>query len=152
MTDSSPRARPVRPATRRLWLVLVLIVGILGMHGLASDHASMAAAGRLPAAAGTAHGVSVMPEMAGTAMAAPAGGADSVVAAGAEPLGHPAMSMGGLCLAVLAGALLLLGAVRRQERGSRPREPLRAWLLARLRALPPPRPPDLVAELCVSRT
>lgn len=66
------------------------------------------------------------------------------------PGAHDGTDMAGLCIAVLAGVLLLV--VRRWRPAGKysGRRDL-SRLIARPRALPLCRPPDLVAGLCVSR-
>lgn len=167
---ASPSARP---PGRRAWLVLVLLVGLLAMHGLASDHPGMASAVGQPASAqGSAADpdagllIGTRPptgtaEMAG--MATSGGAVDRrltppavgrSLAAGPMSRGPHGMGAVGLCLAVLTAVLALAAVARRLLPRSAPRRDLR-WLsalLARARVLPPAQPPDLVAGLCVSRT
>lgn len=148
MTGNSATVPAAGARPSRLCLVLV---GLLGMHGLASDHGRMAAAATMPAAASPA--AALDPGMASLTLAAPV---DSNLAAGAHVdlrSGGTGMVMAGLCLAVLTRALLLLAAAQRLlPSRAQPAGRLPSELLARPRALPPPRPPDLVAGLCVSRT
>ena len=134
---------------RRLWLVLVLLVGLLGMHGLASDHASMApSSGVTPATAGahlTAH--------AGMHRAALVRTDQALGPRAAVGDDHGGMKMAGLCLAVLTGAVLTVASARGASlSGRRPGAHGSPWTPATKRRLAVVRPPDLVAGLCVSRT
>ncbi len=162
----------VSAAPRRLWLVLLVLAGLIGMHGLASDHTAMAAPGTVASpsvgtsgathGAMTHHSAGLLPDGTQTiehmpgvdrSTARAARGLADLVATPAPQGGHGVMAMTGLCLAVLAGVGLLVALGRRTPSGRGPRPPtLAAQLLAALRALPPPRPPDVVAGLCVSRT
>lgn len=162
----------VSAAPRRLWLVLLVLAGLIGMHGLTSDHTAMAGAGSVASPSASdpeamhgamthrlaglpPNGTQTIEHMPGVdrSTARPAGGSGDAVAAPAPQGGHGVMAMTGLCLAVLAGIGLLVALGRRTPSGRGPRPiTLAAQLLAALRALPPPRPPDLVAGLCVSRT
>ena len=157
MTDGRKLGRSRAPAGHRLWLVLVLVTGLLGMHGLASDHAGMGTAAAAPR--GVVHVVDHgMSEIDLTAPAADPVGSDPVSSdrvASTQvhgPGAHDGMDMAGLCIAVLAGVLLLV--VRRWRRPAGKHSGRRdlSRLIARPRALPLCRPPDLVAGLCVSRT
>ena len=160
MTDGRALGRPRAPAGHRLWLVLGLVAGLLGMHGLASDHAGMGTAAAAPS--GVVHVVDHgMSEMDMTAPAAdpvsnnpvsnnPVSN-DPVSIRVHGPGEHDRTDMAGLCIAVLAGVLLLV--VRRwRPAGKRSGRRDPSQLIARPRALPLCRPPDLVAGLCVSRT
>lgn len=160
---------PSRFADRRVRhavLVLSVLAGLLGMHGLSGGHSSSAshAAMSMPDGSGAAR--SAVPpsrpllavgsttanasSQAGTTSPAPA-----VVAAG--PLADVGHGMSGTliaCLAVLPGGLLLRlmrrgRAHRPMSRPDRPAGP-RGGPVAGPRYLPPE--PDLVAGLCVSRT
>ncbi len=151
-------SRADRADRRLLWLVLVLLVGLLGMHGIVSDHAS-----GMPSRAMTTEALAApaadmdfggMPDTTTVVPVAVHSAAVPVEGPRAAPFpGDVGMVMAGLCLAVPTLGLLLLNASRRRSPGTaRPRDRLLAWLLARTRALPRARPPDLVAGLCVSRT
>ena len=160
MTDGRALGRSRAPAGHRLWLVLVLVTGLLGMHGLASDHAGMGTAAAVPR--GVLHVVDHvldhgMSEIDLTAPAADPVSSEPVTSdrvASTQvhgPGAHDGTDMAGLCIAVLAGVLLLV--VRRWRPAGKysGRRDL-SRLIARPRALPLCRPPDLVAGLCVSRT
>lgn len=151
MTDGRALGRPRAPAGHRLWLVLGLVAGLLGMHGLASDHAGMVRASAAPP--GVVHVVDHgMSEMDTTAPTADPVSSDHVASTQVHGLdGQDGTDMAGLCIAVLAGVLLLV--VRRwRPAGKRSGRRDPSQLIARPRALPLCRPPDLVAGLCVSRT
>lgn len=128
--------------------VLAVLVGLLAMHGIASNehHSAVAAstlAGALPSTGGAD---------AGHAHAAAAEPAAAVQAGACDPAcsdGDSGLLL--LCVAVLlaSGAVLLLRL--RPRAGPRPRRagpPLRISA----RAPAPPRSFDVVAEFCVSRT
>jgi hypothetical protein len=165
---AGPRRAAASWALRRTWMVGVLLAGLLGMHGVASDH--MVTGALQQAVAGARH--AAMGSLTAVPDPAPPR-ADAEVPAGVSagaPAGMPAgrvlhdvltgsgedagSAMPGLCLAVLAVAVLLSAHTRRRlPRGAVASPVLQlSRLLARLRALPPPRPPDLVAGLCVSRS
>lgn len=162
-----PQHQPQRSHRPRARLVLLLLVGLLGMHGLASQHATAAMADPTPmtmtmtmTTSSVEHAVMALamttdPATAGRRSEPAAGvvappAASSVLAASGLP--HGGMAMADLCLAVLTGALLLLRAATAHADRA-PRTACRAdRLLARVNALPRPRAPDLVAGLCVSRT
>ena len=148
MDETAPRGRATR-----LLAALAVLLGLLAMHGVASPHHAAAA-----------------PAVTGHAAASPAESAhpqDHVATAHLETASHqeaqalpgpagPAChdgcaSIGALCVAVLAGAALVLLLSRRQS------SPLRLAQVRRsVRAPAPPyrhaRGPDPVRELCVSRT
>lgn len=110
---------------------LALVAGLLGMHGLASDHAGMHGAGTTAVMHQDAHA----PHL-------------SLGASHGDP-GPDGTAV--LCLAVLGGGLVLLlglgGSSRRT--GAGPARPGAARAPGRQRR---PRPPDPVTVLCVSRT
>lgn len=146
-----------RSSGTRVRLVLLLLVGLLGMHGLASQHATAGTADPTAMSMSVTGHMTMDHDSGATAreaertasvVALPSPG--PVWAAPSQP--HSGMAMADLCLAVLTGALLLIRAATARAAAA-PRTPCRAHrLLARISALPPPRPPDLVAGLCVSRT
>jgi len=151
VTDGRALGRPRAPARHRLWLVLVLVTGLLGMHGLASDHAGMGTVAAAPS--GVVHVVDHgMSEMDMTAPAADPVSNDPVSTWVHGPGEHDRTDMAGLCIAVLAGVLLLAVVRRWRPAGERSGRRDLSRLIARPRALPLCRPPDLVAGLCVSRT
>jgi len=133
--------------------ILVVLAGLLAMHGLAGGHHveapstwAAASADAAPAALGHA---------AHAAGSAATGGVDLLASDALVPDSGQGQVSGlmTLCLAVLVGGLLLLLLLLGQRWraalvGARPR-PAVALLPRTPR---PPRPPDLVAELCVSRT
>lgn len=143
----------------RSWLftVLVLLAGLLGMHGLASEHhmpgttapsastssattAMPGAAGQLATNAGHAH---LLPAASTAAAVTPV----TVVTGEGMVIPHPA------CVAVLTGSALLLLVVLLRRRPRFPTAtPPRHVVRSATAALRPPEPPDLVAGLCVSRT
>jgi hypothetical protein len=134
----------------RLLTAFVLVLGLLGMHGLSSSH----------------DGMPGMPAMTGGAAAALVMTTDHALAAvpavvqalpRATAVGHAAMADAGRamthpwCIAVLLGSLLLLVLTLLRLRPPAWHPPVRTsrGTLPAVRAL---RPPDLVAGLCVSRT
>ncbi|UGQ11470.1 DUF6153 family protein [Yinghuangia sp. ASG 101] len=150
----SPRVRPGTAAVRLLLLVL-LTVGIVGMHTLGhpeDDTATAATASAVgPAAAHT-----LPHDTAGNCPAGHCASPDALMSDGVgdHPSGrHGADSSGhgtdpaSMCLAVFLAALgaLLLGAawltVRRRSRGSV--HAARAWWSRLASGLPPPERPDL---------
>ena len=136
-------------AQRRVWLVLVLLVGLLGMHGLASDHSGMAASTAMSPATAAVHPAA----HAGMHMAALAAAEHAVDAGAVLPGGHGAMAMAGLCLAVLAGVVVMVAVARGGSPFSgRQDGPGASRVSARDPGPDVVRPPDLVAGLCVSRT
>ena len=126
-------AAPASRGSRLVLCALALVLGLLGMHGLASEHAAMP--GMPPA-----HGV--------TAAAVPL---HSVLAP--APADHAPGGMAGLCLAVLGGGMVVLLALSAAVGRAGGRD-----VVSRSRAARAPgrlallRPPDPVAGLCVSRT
>jgi hypothetical protein len=150
--------RQTRAAARAV-AVLAVLLGLLGMHGLASTHhaaaAPAAAVDQIPHVADTTnddsgHAAQNHPETSGTsshlvlpqAAAGPSGSEDCNQCTGGAVV---------LCLAVLAAvATLVLGLARGYRRAH---AAVRPAPQERLGGPPAPRrPPDLVAELCVSRT
>ena len=137
----------------RALAVLALVAAVVAMHGLATGHHGATASPLLTAALTVSHTVDEHPHTAAIPTVAAAGVA--VVAAagqhdcdGACQGGEHALGL--LCVAVLLAAGVGVLALR-QRTGlltHRSRPPQR--VLARAPA--PPRPPDLVAELCISRT
>lgn len=153
------RRQQARPA--QLLGVLALLLGLLAMHGLVGGHHAPAATLTAavtgtgpslqqvdPAFTHAAHGA---PEqhLAVAVMVAP----PAVLLHAAGCTNCPVHAMALLCLAVLSTglALLTLLLARRTRTGRLPVPQLRLPLL---RAGPPLRlrPPDLVSQLCVSRT
>lgn len=132
-----------RDRTAWPWAVLLLIVGVLAMHGLVSTgHA--------------AHRSSTSMSMAAAAdvLAMPPASAHDVPAALAKSgdAGLPEVVVGavGLCLVVLLGVLLL----PRARRGWSVSQPFRLTTATAVRTTPPGRGPPrlLLAQLCVLRT
>lgn len=140
---------------RRLGAVLLLVVGIMAMHGLVSaDHAAhrSASASTLPVpgpalehAAAPAHArapaIRPAPDLAATT------GLSAPPSASLPDLSAAAV---GLCLAVLLGVVLL----RRATGGAWPTAPSRTRVTRAVRTSPPGRGPPrlLLAQLCVLRT
>jgi hypothetical protein len=145
--------------TGRLWTVLLLLAGVLAVHGLQCAADGGHGATHVPAASvvlttlSTGH-ADAAPAV--TALVAPASGehtsATTTATAGDRGTGAPHESAGHLwtaCLAVLAAAFAVLLAVLL----ARPAQLLRQALAharARLGSLAPPRPPDL-SVLCLLR-
>jgi Family of unknown function (DUF6153) len=152
MTGRPTPARPWRTDRRLPWLVLVLLVGLLGMHGLAGGHTGQHSAS-MAAGSSTGAAADVLPDgPTSTTMARPVGAVGAVGAHIAPTVDHTRTALAGLCLAVLVGTVLWLMARRRSLPARARSGDRRARQLARSRVLPEPRPPDLVAGLCVSRT
>ncbi|MGZ6791445.1 MAG: hypothetical protein ACXVFV_00730 [Mycobacteriales bacterium] len=114
---------------------LALVAGLLGMHGLASDHVAM-------------HGAGTAAVMPGVMTSDAHAGHLSLGATHGSSLPYGPAA---LCLAVLGGGLVLLlglgGSFRRTGAGLA--RPGAARAPGRQRR---PRPPDPVTVLCVSRT
>jgi hypothetical protein len=144
----------------RLLTIMVLLTGLFAMHALASDHNGMSGmsltsgttvgSGHMmaspppsdPADTQATHGLTAQ-------VAAVFSSVGTRLAGGGTSAAHP------LCLAVLAVSVLLLlaGLLRRRQQARTPR------VLVLLRIGPTVaaaarlfRPPDLITELCVSRT
>jgi len=129
--------------------VLVVLAGLLSMHGLDGGHRVDATITWVAAAADAAPAdVGHAAPAAGSATAGVVALAPGAVVPGQEE-GHGSGLMT-LCLAVLAGGLLLLLSRRRPASpvAARPRPAL----ALHPRTARPPQARDLVAELCVSRT
>lgn len=128
--------------------VLAVLVGLLAMHGIASNgHHGAAVSSIMPGALASSGGADAGHTDAGAA--GPAAAAETGACDAACPDGDFGLLL--LCVAVLlaGGAVLLLGLRRRAGRcPRRTGPPLR--ITARAPALP--RSFDVVAELCVSRT
>jgi len=139
-------------ATRAL-AVLTLIAGILAMHALATGHHGATASPVLTSVLNVSDAVKRHVHAATVAAGAAVDGSQEILTGqhdcdGACEGGEHALAL--LCVAVLlaAGASVL---VLRQRTGLLPRRtgpPSRAVT----RSPAPPRTPDLVAELCISRT
>ena len=152
-------SRPGAVRGSRLLAVLAVVLGLLAMHGLVSGHHVVADR----PGAGPGHGRSVSPAHLAPVVGAAAhpDHAAERAAAPAPPAAasaHPAcpdcsdQALALLCLAVLT--LGVAGLLRLHA--GQPHRPVRAALL-RVPARAAPRrpvlrPPDLVADLCVSRT
>ena len=156
--------------TARLWTALLVLVGVLGMHGVqctaadggghpspAAHWAALAPTGSvLPGPAGTpvAHAVADMAVSGAVLMETAAGhpAADRAVGMTGDATGGSHGAAGHLwtvCLAVLAAALAVLLGVLLPHRGLLGRLPLtRAGTL--LRSVTAARPPDL-SQLCLLR-
>ena len=141
----------------RLLGVLALLLGLLALHGLVSGHHAPLTPGAT--VLGSAGHASAGHASAGHASAAHASAAHAGATALAELLhdlgctGCPHHTGAVLCLAVLSAGLALLALLlaRHARTRSLPAPPERLPLL---RDGPPLhlRPPDLVRQLCVSRT
>lgn len=144
---------------RRLGGVLLLVVGILAMHGLVSaDHGSHGRAGASAptssvvsvARTGDAHAVAghVGNAMARAVPTLPAAAGLSTRSLGSLP--DVSATAIGLCLAVLLGVVLL----RRADAGGWTTGPSPTAVAPAARTAPPGRGPPrrLLAELCVLRT
>lgn len=121
----------------RLFAVFAVLAGLLAMHGMRGDDSAM---GGQPMAATTVGNAQLT-----------AGGVSAVPEVRRPP--QPAMtSMATLCLAIRSSGPtpgLLRGCATQTTAGTTYRSGLEA---PASRAGPSPRPPDLVAGLCVSRT
>ena len=149
----------------RLWTALLVLLGVLVMHGAqctaAADdvgHPSPAAHSTVLAPTGTlVHGAPVGAIVVAATGITPvgtvlAGTAPAAIAAAGGPSSDSHGTAGHLwtvCLAVLASALAVLLAVLLPHPGLLARLAL-PRVRARLRSLSPPRPPDL-SELCLLR-
>ncbi len=131
--------------TARLLAVFAVLVGLLAMHGVTGGHSAMGgqAMGRQAMAATTIEPVQTGPSLTAAALH-PGTEVD-------RPSQPAMMSMATLCLAIRNSDVTpgLRGCATQTDRGM----PSRSGLDPRpVRAGPTPRPPDLVAGLCVSRT
>lgn len=131
----------VRLTLLRGLLLCGALAGLLAMHGLTAGHSGEQAPGT-PVAAVAQHLAMPMP------VGEPGSGADEGSCRGVCPQGGHALML--LCVAVLLAAS---GAVALLARRLRlPRRATRPPGLGRWGPLPLLRPPDPVAQLCVSRT
>lgn len=145
----------------RLLAVLAVLLGLLGMHGLASSH-------HAAASPGVDHGAASVVERPGTALghqhaalqhdaAGPvagqqdAAGPGALIARSVPSCESGCQSAAALCVAVLASAALAL-LLARQRRGVPLRAPARPPATSALPPVRHARGPDPVRELCVSRT
>ena len=123
--------------TARLLAVFAVLAGLLAMHGMRGEHSAM---GGQPMAASTVGNAQLT-----------AGGVSAVPEVRRSP--QPAMtSMATLCLAIRSSGPTpgpVRGCAVQTTAGASYRSGLEA---SASRAGPTPRPPDLVAGLCVSRT
>lgn len=148
MTATTQDRKPAPHPLRRVLLALVVVAGVLAMHGLSATHSGIPPAGKAThSMAGTglnrhvadaAHTADAVASL-GLAM-----GMDAGIAA-ERAHGH----VGDVCLAVLT-VLLLLVAARHGSRRSKRTAAAVGLAEVALRA-PPPRPPSL-SQLCISRT
>jgi hypothetical protein len=150
MTAPTQDRKPAPHPLRRVLLVLVVVAGVLAMHGLSATHSGIPPAGK------ATH------PMAGTGLARHVGDAAHTADAGASlgvALGMGAAGMaaerahvhfGDMCLAVLTVLLILVAARRGSRRSTRAAAAVGLVAKVALRA-PPPGPPSL-SQLCISRT
>ena len=139
---------PTARAVLRALAVLVVVLGLLAMHGIAGTHHAAAAA--TPAAHGAVQHQAA-PQAAHQHAAHRAVEDADVLAAPDRSSCDDCWDIGALCVAVLAGAALAMLLAHRRSSPllravARPRGPTRA---------PPGRlvpGPDPVKEICVSRT
>lgn len=167
MTSMDRTATDGRAA--RLLAVLALLLGLLAMHGLVTGHHSSGAAASPVSVVATTvqqHPAAVLglagAEQVGTQPHTPAHTAGLAAALAGAPsdgaLRSPCTDCPGdgvvaLCLSVLsAGLALLARLLARRARAAGLPAPQGRLPLLRPGRLPFPRPPDLVAGLCVSRT
>lgn len=144
--------------------MLLVLIGLLGTHGLPSQHSLMqgmaTATNGLATASMAADPQPVTTGLPARVMAMPlttsgsiSRGFASVVANASQASQGAGLGMGGLCLAVLGGVLVLVLAALRARTGDSPNlAGPRAAPLGPVRASTASPPPDLVAGLCVSRT
>ena len=153
MPGSRPAPGPARLPARVL-IVLGLLVGLLGMHGLGADHdvAGPAHATVLAASPGTAADRTAADHMAADHAAPTPDGHVLPPTDDGSPDGH-LTDTAEACLAVLAGAALLALLLPGAARVPQPArwELDRSGARGRIPPLPALRPPDL-SVLCVLRT
>lgn len=138
-----------RASRWRLLTIVAVVLGVLGMHGLASGHHTTAPlADTTAVAAGMAHGVAASVAHVDTAMTSAAHLAGGDDCAG---MCEDGVGLAALCVAVLAAVAVAMASGTRSAR-LREVDRTRALAALRPRRTAVPRAPDLVAELCTSRT